>query len=179
MKLKAALVEVEFPRPLAIEKIPATGLTETLEAKASERQSLADRFGLIELSKLQAEVTVKPLLDQTIAITGRLVADVVQTCVVSLESLPAHVVSDIDVLCAVPELASAHLQSLQPGDKEMEEIIDGTIDLGELVAQNLGIALNPYPRKPGLEFVDATYAEDRNVASPFSVLKNFPKKPKN
>ena len=42
-------------------------------------------------------------------------------------------------------------------DEETEAIVGGIIDLGELVSQHLGINLDPYPRKPGLAFVEAEY----------------------
>ena len=42
----------------------------------------------------------------------------------------------------------------------MEPLADGKIDAGELVAQHLSLAINPYPRASGLEGkVDIAYPE--------------------
>lgn len=178
MKLKMTIDEPEFSRPISIEKIPGNGLSEKLEAKGDEKRLLAERLGLVELSSLRAELTILPLLDQTIAVSGRLMADVTQTCVVSLEPLAANVTSNIDVLYGPPELADANVAATGFSEKEMEPIIDGMIDLGELVAQNLGIALDPYPRKPGMEFVESQYGDGVATSNPLAQLVNLRPKPK-
>ena len=62
-------------------------------------------------------------------------------------------------------------------DDPPDEIIGNTVDLGALAAEFLGLALDPYPRKPGAEF--AALTEDPPGApaapskvSPFAILKN-------
>ncbi|MCX8507230.1 MAG: hypothetical protein ORN98_11550 [Alphaproteobacteria bacterium] len=47
--------------------------------------------------------------------------------------------------------AAKHALDLDFGDDDVEEIIDGKIDLGELAAQYLGLALDPFPRADGAE----------------------------
>ncbi len=171
--------EPEFSRPLPVEKIPPTGTKEILEAKEVERQRLAERFGLPELPNLRAELEVHPArADQTVAVTGKVIADVVQQCVVTLEPLPAHIEQEIDVLFAAPELLETGAGSTDPEEEEAEPIVDGVIDLGELAAQHLGIALDPYPRKPGVAFVEAEYGDSKAPAGPLAQLANWPKKPK-
>ena len=55
-----------------------------------------------------------------------------------------------------------------------EPIVDGLVDLGALVAEFLALGLDPYPRKPGVAFVEPTpLAEPGQTASPFSVLGKF------
>ena len=61
-------------------------------------------------------------------------------------------------------------------DEEVEPIVNGIIDIGELVSQNLGISLDPYPRKPVLEYVEAEYGEAAETApNPFAKLATLTK----
>jgi uncharacterized metal-binding protein YceD (DUF177 family) len=171
MKAKTPVTTPELSRPLLVDKISAGGVEETLVASPDERKLVAERFGLLDLPKLEAQLSVAPARAAMFRVTGRMQADVVQQCVVTLEPLPAHIEQDIDVLFGDP-------QFLEPGDapapldaeaEETEHIIDGIIDLGELVAQHLGVSLDPYPRKPGLAFVEAEYGDDEG-GRPFAKL---------
>ena len=47
--------------------------------------------------------------------------------------------------------AAKHAFELDFGDEDVEEIIDGKIDLGELAAQYLGLAIDPFPRADGVK----------------------------
>ena len=172
--MKSKTIEPELSRPVAVDKIPPNGLDQTIDAGEQEREKLAGRFGLLRVSKLSAKLAVHPAqAGRAFAVTGRMQADVVQQCVVSLEPLPAHIEQGIDVVCALP--------SAEPGeeeDEDMEPIVNGEIDLGELVAQHLGVALDPYPRKPGLAYVEASYEQRGSQGNPLSSLVEWPKKPK-
>ncbi|MGH6874431.1 MAG: DUF177 domain-containing protein, partial [Aestuariivirgaceae bacterium] len=58
-------------------------------------------------------------------------------------------------------------------------ISGSSIDLGELVAESLGLALDSYPRKPGVEFSATAFDEKTPAHSPFAALeplKNAPKR---
>jgi uncharacterized metal-binding protein YceD (DUF177 family) len=62
-------------------------------------------------------------------------------------------------------------------DDPPEPIRNGHIDLGELAAEQLSLALNPYPRAPGAaipeEFSPDPDAEEEaeRAVNPFSILK--------
>jgi uncharacterized metal-binding protein YceD (DUF177 family) len=169
----------ELSRPLAIDKIPANGIEETILADPKERKKLAARFGLLDLPKLEAQFDVKPARGGSMfEITGNMRADVVQQCVVTLEPLPAHIEQPITVLYATPEmLETGEDPPHESPQGETEAIVDGIIDLGELVAQYLGTALDPYPRKPGAAFVEAEYGDATPEANPFAKLVDL-KEPK-
>jgi uncharacterized metal-binding protein YceD (DUF177 family) len=181
MKLKNTIHEPELSRPLPVDKISAGGVEETIVADDKERRRLAARFVLLELKGLEARLTVTPTRGgDMFAVKGRMEADVVQQCVVTLEPLPSKIDQAIDVLYVGQELLRDQLGKphLDVEEEETEAIVNGVIDLGELVAQNLGIALDPYPRKPGLAYVEAEYG-DAIVANPFAKLAELKnKKPK-
>src|ERR1700722_14501141 len=163
----------EFSRTLVVEKIPQSGLEQKLTANDAERQSLCERFGLLELPKLTATLTVTTENNKAgVNVAGTLSADVVQQCVVTLEPLPAHIEETIDILCieAEAEDAPGAPTLIAAEEDEIEPIVNGVIDLGELVAQHRGAALDPYPRKPGVAFVEAEYGGKGPDGNPFAKL---------
>ena len=55
-------------------------------------------------------------------------------------------------------------------------IVNGLFDLGALAAEFLALALDPYPRKPGVSFVEtAPEAEGPESVSPFAALRKIAK----
>jgi len=163
----------EFSRPLPVDKITAGGTEERLIASAEERRLLTERFGLLDLQKLEARFDIHPPhADRTVTVTGTLVADVTQQCVVTLEPMHAHIEEDIDVLFTPDDAESDDLQ-----DEELEPIVNGVLDLGELAAQHMGAALDPYPRKPGLAYVELEYGGEGAAPGPLAKLVEL-KKPK-
>jgi uncharacterized metal-binding protein YceD (DUF177 family) len=162
------LPEPEFSRPLPVDRITPGGIEETLSANDKERRALAARFGLLDLSRLEAKLEVRADKGRTIAVAGALSADVVQQCVVTLEPLPARIEEQIDVIFAS--------EAGDPDEEEIEPLTDDVIDLGELIAQHLGASLDPYPRKPGQAFVELEYGTTATVVSPFAKLAELKKK---
>lgn len=173
------LPKAEFSRPLAVDKISSNGMTETLEADEQERRRLAGRFGLLDIKKLEAKLDIQSArAGQAVEVTGKLIADVVQKCVVTLEPLPAHIEHTIDVLYEVtlrPQ-TGGELAHMEPHESETEAVDNGFIDLGELVAQNLGIALDPYPRKPGVVFAETEIGKNMAPAGALAKLAEWGKK---
>ncbi len=171
---KPAPESPEFFRPVRLEKIPPSGIEETLEASPLERRRLAERFGLLDLPRLSGLLTVMPGdSGRTADVQGKIVADVVQRCVVTLDPLPSHIELEIDVrFTARPDERPGHVlpDDATENDDDVEPIVNGIIDLGELAAQHLGVALDPWPRKPGVEYLDATYGDTTPPVSPFARL---------
>ncbi len=150
---------LEFSRPAVVAGMePGDEISRSLEADAAECAALAERMGLIAVDSLSAAVTVRRLAGGALyRVQGRISADVVQACVVTIEPVPGHVEEDFD------ELYAAEGYELPEDDKEAElpEIFDGQeIDLCELVAQILLISLDPYPRAPGAELALKNAADE-------------------
>lgn len=140
----------EFSRPVPVDEMePGDEASRSIEADDAERIALARRMGLIALDSLSAVVTVRRLSgEQLYRVRGRISADVVQGCVLTLEPVPAHVEEDFDELYA----AEGYEPPVDDEDAELPEIFDGdAIDLGELAAQMLLLSLDPYPRAAGAE----------------------------
>jgi uncharacterized metal-binding protein YceD (DUF177 family) len=171
MKNKIIPSEPELSRPLRIEKISPNGVEEIIHASERERQALTERFDLIEIKKLEAKLQVTPEQAGTnYLVKGSLSAEVVQRCVVTLDPLPAKIEQPIHVHFAAPEILATGANERAMDEDDMEPIANGIIDLGELVAQHLGLGLNPYPRKPDVPPVEIEFGQAAKPANPFLKL---------
>jgi Large ribosomal RNA subunit accumulation protein YceD len=158
----------EFSRSLETGRVGPQGLDIEVVAQADERARLAARFGLPAIDALSCAFRLRPGLGGTITAEGTLRARVTQVCVVSTDQFEA-VVSEDFVLCFAPEAEIPdHIDPDDPVDTV--PLVGGQIDLGEAAAEQLALALDPYPRKPGAtppEFADA------GPASPFAALERL------
>lgn len=166
-------IPAEFSRLLALDSVPPTGTTIHLKASADECRALAERFELVRLDRLEGEVTVAPV-DPTsmIHVAGRVDADAVQSCVVTFEPVAARVQATFDRLFSrdVPEDIDAEVE-IDIDAETPEPLLGDRLDLGEILAEELSLALDPYPRSPEADRRLAQLAEDGgNPGGPFGAL---------
>jgi uncharacterized metal-binding protein YceD (DUF177 family) len=140
----------EFSRIVEQAAWAAATVRRSIEADEVERAALARRFDLVALPKLRAEVTLDATAAGQMRLDGNLTAHVVQSCVVTLEPVEADIVESFTLFFA-EEMPPAGPSVDLPIDDEAwpEPITNGQIDIGEAVAQQLALALDPYPRAPG------------------------------
>lgn len=159
----------EFSRPVTIAAIPLDGRREKIAASPAECLSLAERLGLLDVNHLEADLRIRPESDGTVRVRGRLRASVVQSCVVSLAPVPEEIDEAVDWRVPPPGLSAeeafGEVEAEGPEDVEAE---DGLLDLGEASAQQLALALNPYPRAPGAQM--ETDGIDEASRGPFGAL---------
>jgi uncharacterized metal-binding protein YceD (DUF177 family) len=147
----------EFARPVVVEPWPEDGIAVQLSADPAELRALARRFDLLELTALSAKGRLERRAPgDEIWFVGRLEADAVQACVVSLEPVPARVRQPIErgfrkVAGPLEPGAAAPPGLWLIDDNEIEPLTGRTIDLGEVVAEELALALEPYPRRADAE----------------------------
>lgn len=154
----------EFARPLALAAVPAGGQRLSLEAGPAERAALGQRLGLLALDALVAELALVPGPEGVVAVTGRLSAELVQECVVSLEPVRQRVAEAV-AWRLLPE-------GMDPtdGEDDPDDIAcpGGLADLGEALAQQLSLALDPYPRAAGAQLPEDPGGEAAH--GPFATL---------
>lgn len=139
---------VEFSRPMALDRISSTQHREEIAATDKECVALAERFGLLSLDSLKASFTLKRVRKDLVRVKGRVSAELAQACVVTLDPVAARIDErfEVDFLeGAQPPVADLELDV--EGAEAPEPAPDGWIDLGELAAEQLGLAIDPYPRK--------------------------------
>lgn len=164
----------EFSRIVDQAALAALPVHRTIQATEAERQALARRFGLVELPALGADVTLSASPGGQVRLDGVLKARVVQSCVVTLEPVPAEIDESFTLFYAEAAAPTGHSIDLPIEDEAWPEpIVDGAIDIGEAVAQQLAVSLDPYPRAPGAA-LDQRYDADAEPAparaNPFAEL---------
>lgn len=154
----------EFSHRLPLAQVPAAGRDLRLEAGPAEREALARRFGLLALHDLAADLRLTPEVEGTIQVTGRMTAELEQACGVTL--VPVHQSVDEPVAWRLlPEGMEPSDEEDEPDDIETEQ---GVADLGEALAQQLSLAIDPYPRAPGAELPQGL--GDPEAHGPFAAL---------
>ena len=114
-----------------------------IDCDESECAALAARFGFAAVARLSARLKVKRAGPGHWNVTGRLQAEVTQLCGVTGEPVPESVDFTIEErYCRASEEGTDIDVSLDG----FEPLVDGAIDLGEVVAQTLAISVNPWPR---------------------------------
>jgi uncharacterized metal-binding protein YceD (DUF177 family) len=168
----------EFSRFIEADSVGTRPIERQISANGEERAALAERFSLPSIDRLDASFTLNRAGNGVIHVRGAVEAEVVQSCVVTLVPVPAR----------IRETFAVDFSDRDPGpgleadfDLEAEDppepIRNGHIDLGELAAQQLSLALDPYPRAPGAELPPEFSAGADNDAgqdkrpNPFLILK--------
>ena len=154
----------EFPRPLALEQIGPDGFDISVDADAAECAALAVRMHLPAIQSLSCRFHLRPGTAGTLHATGSLNARITQTCIVSLDDFPSGIAEDFAV-----RFVPAGTEDEDPDIDSPDEIpfTGPMIDLGEAAAEQLALALDPYPRKPGA-ILDADAAAP--LENPFARL---------
>jgi uncharacterized metal-binding protein YceD (DUF177 family) len=164
----------EFSRFIEADSVGARPVERQISANGEERAALARRFGLQAIDRLEAEFTLRRAGNGVIHVEGRLDAEIVQSCVVTLEPVPARVEEEFaadfaDVPGRPAEDEEIDFEAADPP----EPIQNGHIDLGELAAEQLSLGLDPYPRAPDAQLPQGPEPDepDERPVNPFSILK--------
>ncbi len=144
-----------------------------LEASEAERITLAGRFGLVRIDRLQAQLRLTVDAD-VVRADGTLDAAFVQSCAVSGEDLPRKVKEAI-ALRFTPhsEVAGVPDEEIELDEEDCDEIpySGHHFDLGEAIAQSLALAIDPYATGPNAERARrAAGIMDEGAAGPFAAL---------
>lgn len=168
----------EFSRLVPVTDLEQGEIVRHLVAEPAELAALQTRFAIEALHAASADLTITPQPENTVKVEGAIHATLSQMCVVSLEPIDETVDETLSVTFLPPGVEEP--AGGPDGELESEEDFDTfdgiTIDLGELVAQHIAAALNPYPRKDGVVFgnqgqLGDNAGEERD--NPFAVLQKL------
>jgi uncharacterized metal-binding protein YceD (DUF177 family) len=160
----------EFSKPVKAGHIHGEPQFFALEAGEEARAALARRFGLPEIAHLSGQFTLQHERGGVIAAQLALKAHVTQLCVVSNEPFEADI-AEATELRFVPAESFSEDEDFGPDSLEAPDEIpyeNDMIDLGEALAEQLALALDPYPRKPGAELPGEANDDE---SGPFAALK--------
>ncbi len=161
----------ELSRPFDAVNMRGREMDIDVEAKAEECAALASRFGIVGIDRLAAHLTVHEVKPgRAYRVRGTLEADVTQACVVSLEPVLQHVSEQLDCLFAADDGADGDEVLVDAEAEDIEPLAEGRIDLGELVAQQLALGLDPFPRAQGVALDAGAGGQGDAADGPFAAL---------
>lgn len=171
----------ELHHPIRVDELPSKGRKIELRANASELEAIATRLGLVRLSRLEADLRLQPEIGRQISLRGSIRAEIVQHCVITGDPLETPLEFEIDRFYAEDADPFEGLSSsddevvIDPDLEDPDPIIDGKIDVGVQVIEELSLNIPPYPRAPGAVFEDihADTADEEVRPNPFSVLSSL------
>jgi uncharacterized metal-binding protein YceD (DUF177 family) len=145
-----------------------------IEANEAQRQTLAETYGLVGVGQFVAHATVKPGSGSSLTVEGRVEADIVQACVVTLEPVPQHIDEAFSLRFVRdhprPQRAGEEI-FVDVGEADPPEVVTGsTIDVGALAEEHFALAIDPYPRAPGAALPEEARDGEGAADSPFAGL---------
>ena len=160
--------DLPYSEPVRLHQV-GTGVTRTLEPDAAARGRIARALDLASLDSLVAEMTLAPAPGGW-RLSGRVKASLAQTCGITLEPLPVEIDAPFSVSLAEAMDEDSDEIVITLDDESPDPIEGGQVDLGQYAVEQLALRLDPFPRKPGAEFVQPP---EPNEISPFAVLKQL------
>jgi hypothetical protein len=163
----------EFSRTVPVDQIGADGCEFDIRAEPRERAALAERFGLVAIDALTARVHLERARGRkTIRLAATFHAEVTQTCVVTLEPVEAVLDQDFVIHYAETKAGEDAAEVVVSLDDDTEPLVGPVLDMGEAVAEELALSLDPYPRRPdaAIESGGAAGPDDAAPAGAFAVL---------
>ena len=155
----------EFRRLVSANDVPPKGTAIPFEADEAECAALARRFGIPGISRLSGVAKLRPWRKTGLTLDCSYEADLMRECVVTLEPMSEEILID-------PE-------AVEPPEPFLA---GGRVDYGEAVAEQLSLAMEPYPRKPGAALEEPAEAAPQEEAdageereTPFAILEKLKK----
>lgn len=149
-----------------------------IEADESQSLAIAKVAQVLSLPSFVATVKLSKTAPTRYRLDYRLEAEVVQACVVTLEPVTSRIAQgftrELHFIGTGPRRpAEATELDLSGSDEDEPEDIESLhYDLAGPLLEEFLLALDPYPRAPGVEFAPASEA-GQAPESPFAVLKSL------
>lgn len=175
---------IPISRPVTVSVLPSKGFDLKIEANEKERAALAEAHDLDAVEAFVADVELKRWRKDGVRVKGRIFADVVQACVVTLAPVHQHIDAPFEAVF-LPEGSRLN----RPLDEEGAMIVDpegadlpetfegGVIDAGAVAEEFFELAIDPYPRAPDAELPQAESAQEEDAddaaESPFAKLSSL------
>lgn len=149
-----------------------------LKPTAEARSTLAGELGILGVKKLVFGGQVHPSGARDLTLKAKIGATVVQECVVTGDPVTTRIDEEVlrQYLADLPEPGLAETE--MPEDENADPLPE-FLDLSEVMAEALALALPAWPRAPGVEPVDISVTEPGKKpmtdddAKPFAALKSL------
>jgi uncharacterized metal-binding protein YceD (DUF177 family) len=170
--------DMPFEKSVELSTLSEAGLDIELAPDEAGRARIAEWSGIDAVPRFKATVTLKRLSPSRFSYAAELSAEAVQPCGVTLEPvvqrIDLHFTRELHLIRTARHRPEA--VELAPGsgeDEAPEEIESSRYDVAGPVLEEFSLAIDPYPRAPGVTFEPP---EDKKTESPFAVLKQLQNK---
>ncbi|EDQ33905.2 putative metal-binding, possibly nucleic acid-binding protein [Hoeflea phototrophica DFL-43] len=172
-----------FSFPVKVGHVSANPVTITISADQSDLKKLAAQWGVLEVRAFDAEIVIGRWKRDGVRLKGNVTATMVQECVVTLDPVEQCIDENLEAVFLpensrlVKRITDASGEMfLDPEGPDLPDTFSGdTIDVGAVAAEFAALAIDAYPRKPGLDYLDRIESDETvdKKPSPFAVLQGF------
>jgi uncharacterized metal-binding protein YceD (DUF177 family) len=148
----------EIERMVDLDRMSSGSAALDITASDGERAALAKRFGFVGLPAFSARVTIDRRPGGQVIVEGRLRGRIVQACILTLDPVTQEL---DDVFRIVFKQDLTEEKDPESGEALLNAQVDAPeplagnmLDVGEIVAEQLSLAADPYPRRPGAKLED-------------------------
>lgn len=167
--------DLPWSHEIELASVPPEGRSFELAPDEATRKRLAEVANVVSVPALKVLLEVRPVGSDGAEVAGKLEGIVRQICVVSLEEFDNPVAENFSVDFATNPESDASDDDEEEIEDLPDPIVDGKLDLGALATEFLILGVDPYPRKPGVEFAPLPAEEvlPEPKQSPFAGLSGL------
>jgi uncharacterized metal-binding protein YceD (DUF177 family) len=161
--------------------LPDAGYEVDIAPGTEELRALAKWAGVDEVSKLRAQIFVRAQSKTRFLEETQFEADIVQSCVVTLQPVHTHIVRNftrsLHLVSGIPHFSDngGAVPATAVAEDSPDEIDSPVYDLATALREELVLAIDRYPRAPGVAFEPP--ADEDHPESPFAVLEKLKRGP--
>lgn len=151
-----------------VTRMPSKGLNIKLEPDDGVCAELATQCDVLSISEFSAQLNVKSWHKDGVRVSGQLNATLTQSCIITLEPVPAQIDAQIDAVF-VPSTSKLAKPKINAETRELIVEAEGddvpelfelpNLDVGAVAAEFFALELNPYPKSPNADEIAAALAE--------------------
>ena len=172
-----------------IQKLPPSGEKLTIVASPKELEAMAQATDVESVDELSADLKISRWQKNGAQIRGKLSAKITQLCVVTLDPMTVSIEEPVDRKFLSPssktrkftdEIIDGEIVIDPEADDLPDFVEDGKIDVWSILAEELNLAIDPFPRSDEAESVmDEPLTENQEIEAdedthrPFSDLKSL------
>lgn len=171
--------------PVYVARLPKKGMEVVIEADEAQREALAAAHDLRAVERFEVRLEVNSWKKGGVRVAGRVRADIVQDCIVTLDPVSGTVDEEVSALflpensrLMVPKRsAEGEILLNAEGEDAPEPFSGDTVDVGQLAEEFFALGIDPYPRKSGVSLEsDADAADDEKRGPLYEKLQALKKK---
>lgn len=168
-----------FYHPIVIDDLTTAEKKFKVEASAEELSEVAEILKVRHIKEISAEIFVKlNRKEHLLNVWGKIKTEMELQSVVSLEYFYKTYEPEFELLYDTKMTLKEFKELEETTDDELPDIItDGQINLGDLIIEQIALAMDDYPRQDGESFhFESEFDEETTKAqNPFNILAKLKK----